>query len=291
MSDLILIAKENNIPDTEAQSLEKTFTPFFQKAAEWKAAAEKIKVNSIEDIDQMEKASEARKALKKIRCEVDTKRKELKEESLRKGKAIDGMANIIKFLIIPIEEDLEKKEKFIKLEQERIAREKFEERQGELALYEADTEFIRLEEMDEESYQAFLSRAKESFAEKKKREAEEEKARIEKEKARIEKEKEEAAERERIRIENEKLKAELERKKKEGEAARKKQEAEEAARIKAEKEARLAPEKKKLEDLAVRIVQVEIPEVKSEEAKKVISGVVELLNKTSSYIKSNCINL
>ena len=47
-------------------------------------------------------------------------RKELKEESLRKGKAIDGVANIIKFLIEPVEKYLEDQEKFIeKLEQQK----------------------------------------------------------------------------------------------------------------------------------------------------------------------------
>ena len=57
------------------------------------------------------------------------------------------------------------------------------------------------------------------------------------------------------------------------------------------REARLAPDKKKFEELALAITRIEMPEVKSDDAKKVISGVVNLLNKTSNYIKTTIINL
>ena len=58
-----------------------------------------------------------------------------------------------------------------------------------------------------------------------------------------------------------------------------------------EKEKKLEPDKKKLEQLAIKIVSLEMPEVKNEEAKKIINGVIDLLNKTSNFIKTKIIDL
>jgi len=57
------------------------------------------------------------------------------------------------------------------------------------------------------------------------------------------------------------------------------------------REARLAPDKKKLERLAATIVGLEMPEVSSKEAKNIIESAVEMLNKTSNFIKQKSIDL
>ncbi len=57
------------------------------------------------------------------------------------------------------------------------------------------------------------------------------------------------------------------------------------------KAARLAPDKKKLEKLAVIIAAIEMPEVTSKEAKSIIEVTIELLNKASNYIKTKSLNL
>ncbi len=49
------------------------------------------------------------------RLAIERTRKELKEQSLREGKAIDGIANVLQALIIPIEEYLGQQENFVQI--------------------------------------------------------------------------------------------------------------------------------------------------------------------------------
>ncbi len=314
-----------------ASILIQTFTPFVEKAKEWEAKAKTINITSIEQVEEMKQAREARLALVDLRGDVEKKRVELKEDSLRRGKAIDGMANIIKYLVKPIEEHLQKQEDFIKDLEEQKKQELLENRRGELEKYEVNCEFYNLKDMPEEQYQDLLDTSKKMYVLKKDKERKLEEERIAKEKAELE-------ERERVAKENEKLKEEarerekqVEADKKKADEARKKAEAEQQKKLEAErkarekveaelkakkeaeeatkkaeadkkkkeeeerkrqeKEARLAPDKVKLQNLAVLITQIQLPEVKSDEAKAVLKAAVELLNKTSSYIKEKTINL
>jgi len=66
---------------------------------------------------------------------------------------------------------------------------------------------------------------------------------------------------------------------------------EEVSRKKAEKEALLAPDKIKLENLANEIVKITLPDVKSQEAKDILKQVQILLNKTSNHIKDKSLEL
>ena len=337
-NQLTIHLKENNVSEETALKLNNSFSPFFEQAIEWKEKAESINVTNSDQVQEMTISREIRLALRGIRTDSDKKRKELKEASLREGRAIDGMANIIKFLIVPIEEHLQKQEDFVKIQREKEIEELNESREHELQEYEIDTSFYNLGEMPEEGYTQLLESAKFSFETKKKADQEIERQKIEREKAYQE-------EQEKIRKDNERLKKEAaereasekkratkedaERKERE-EKERKKQvefdaklkeerekrekierdEHEKHEKLKAEikakedaerkerekiearqKAAELAPDKKKLESLAVRIVQIELPELKSEEAKAIIKSVVELLNKTSNYIKEKTINL
>lgn len=82
-----------------------------------------IIVTSKDDIIGMKKAREVRLELKRVRTTVENKRRELKEDSLRTGKAIDGVAKYIKDNIQPVEEYLEQQEKFAELEEaKRVAK-------------------------------------------------------------------------------------------------------------------------------------------------------------------------
>src|SRR5687768_4533866 len=107
---LALQVSQSQISDSESAVLLQTFEPFFREAQQWRNKAMAIQVTCAEDVLRISEARKARLALKEIRVNVEKRRKELKEESLRKGKAIDGMANVVKFLIVPIEEHLEKQE-------------------------------------------------------------------------------------------------------------------------------------------------------------------------------------
>lgn len=63
--------------------------------------------------------------------------------------------------------------------------------------------------------------------------------------------------------------------------------------IKKEKERSLllAPDKEKLNNLAIEITAIKMPKVKDQKAKKVIIQTIELLNSLSNYIKANAIKL
>ena len=80
----------------------------------------------------MKLARVGRLFLMKKRTAIETVRKELKEQALREGKAIDGIANVLKALIIPIEEYLKKQEDFVVLkEAARIEAERAEEERSD----------------------------------------------------------------------------------------------------------------------------------------------------------------
>ena len=64
------------------------------------------------------------------------------------------------------------------------------------------------------------------------------------------------------------------------------------AKAKADEEARLkalktAPDKDKLRKLAADLLAIEYPEMQSEDGKKVVSGVIELMKKVNIYIIKN----
>src|SRR3990167_2280088 len=303
---------EKEIEKETALELITVFMPFFEQTDEWAKKAKEILVTDISQIKEMGLAREARLGLKDIRVEVEKKRKVLKEESLRKGKAIDGMANIIKFLIIPIEEHLQEQEDFVKRQEEKRKSELVEKRKNELLKFEIETGYYNLADMSEEGYsqiletsilvykqkQETLVKAEQEKIAKEKAEAEEkERIKLETERQAREKKEKEAYETKLKKERAEKAKLEAELKAKQAEEEKKKLIAE--ARIRKEKEAKekeepdakLAPDKMKLNLLAVAIQAITMPDVTSKEAKEIIKGVVDLLNKTTNFIKQKSINL
>lgn len=327
-NQLIIKAKENNINENEALNLQKTFAPFFDNAHEIKEKAMQIVVTDPSQVKEMQLARESRLALKNIRIDVEKTRKNLKEESLRKGKAIDGMASVIKYMIMTAEKHLQEQEDFIKNIEFKQKMELKEERERLLEPYGVDTSFYGdLSNMTDAVFQDLLETKKVMHQRKIEEEQKAEAERIAREKA-------EAEERERIRKENEKLKAEAvkreaeEKKRREAEEKiRKEQEAklrkEREAREKLEREAKkkadaerkakaeaeakkqaelkaqkererkekLAPDREKLLVLAKSIDNISVIEVKSEEAKKVVSKVMDMFAEISSYIKKSSLNL
>lgn len=168
-----------------------------------------------------------------------------------------------------------------------------QERQAKIKAEAEERERIRLENerLKAEAEERELQMKAEREKAESERKAAEEAARIEREKleaiARKEREeaeaklKKEREERERIEAEI-KAKAEAERKAKEAEALR--IAAEEKAKAEAERKAKAAPDKEKLFNLAKSIGLVELPELKSDEAKKILSDVKIMLDKLSNFI-------
>jgi hypothetical protein len=212
--DFEIVPAEIGLDLAAKNSLELAFAGFFETAAKWRDQAAAITDPKL--------ARTARLELKNLRVAADKKRKELKEDSLRMGRAIDGANNILLSIIVPIERGLEDIEK---AEERRIAeelRQRTEARIAEFSPYITPGMLMPpLGVMTEEQFQATLADAKLLYEMKLEASRKAEAERIEREAA-------EARERLRIAGENERLRKEA---------------AEREAQMKAEREAAAAKQR------------------------------------------------
>lgn len=176
------------------QTLRSAFAPHFVKFHELATSAANVPATS------PKVAGALRLELKKVRVAADKTRKELKEDSLRRGKAIDGINALLEYQLVPIEDAMEKIEKAAEIaEANRVAALKAV-RVAELTPF-SDPTFYDLGKMPDAQWEQLLAGAKSAHEAKLAAAARAEEGRVAKEKA-------EAAERERIRAENERLKQE-----------------------------------------------------------------------------------
>ena len=200
-TDLVQIIESNGLEQTQSQTILDSFTNFFEQAKKWELEARNIVVTDVTQKDLMNRAREARLALKDIRVEAEKVRKNLKEKSLRESKAIDGIANVIKALVVPLEEHLEKQEKFVELKIAKELDERNEKRMKEFSPFVDNLFVYNLRDMDEDSYQKLLKSVKDTYEAQKEAEKKAEEDRIKKEE-------DDRKERVRIESENKKLKEE-----------------------------------------------------------------------------------
>lgn len=240
-NQLAVIVKESGLEQSKAQILLNNFSNYFDIAADWENKAKTLVVTSESQLAEMKMAREGRLFLKSKRVAIENTRKELKEQSLREGQTIDAIAKILKNLIEPIEEHLEKQEKFIEIRETQRKEERKAKRVQVLTALNFDFTYTDLLNMPDEQYDALVLKLEN-----------ERDARIEAERKaeeeRIAKEKAEAEERERIRIENERLKKEAEERERIAAEERRKYEQEIARR---EEERRKAEEKERKEREAI----------------------------------------
>lgn len=260
-NELQVVVNQAGLAEDKSKTLLASFAGYFKQAQELAAEARTIVVTDVSQVEEMQQARTLRRQLQDIRTKgVEVTRVQLKEQSLREGKAIDGIANVIKALIVPVEQHLEAQEKYAeRIEAERKEKVKAQ-RIAELGKYVENAENYTLhpDTLNEETYQALLENSRLAYeakleaqkqAEKAAREAEEaEKKRrveLEKENERLRKEAEKAvAQRAK---EQAKLKAEAEARAKAEAVAKAKADAERAeqeAKLKKEREAREALEAK-----------------------------------------------
>lgn len=237
-NQLQIIVRESGLESTKAQAILTQFQNYFEIAAEWEARAQTILVTDATQKAEMALARTGRLFLRDKRIAIEKSRKELKEQALREGKAIDGIANVLKGLIEPIEAYLDQQEHFVELkakaelaerqreierrmEEERIAREKAEAEERERIRLENERLRREREELERKAEDERKEQARILAAEREKAEAErkaiEEKARKERE------------ERERV-IAEERHKEEIERQRLQNEARREREKAEERER-------------------------------------------------------------
>lgn len=168
----ISIVDESDIVGGEAVALKEALLPYFVQAQEWLEIAKTLQVTDVSQVDIMKKAKDTRKALRDIRIALEARRKELKEESLRKGKAIDGVANVLKGLISPIEEYLEEQENFVKIQQEKEKARIISERTEILVAIGVNVSLYKVYEMTQEDFDELVSKEKTAKELREKAEAE-----------------------------------------------------------------------------------------------------------------------
>jgi hypothetical protein len=313
-NELVAVIEQQGLQPSKVDSLMQSFAGYFTEAKKIAGESKSIVVSDETQVDDMHKAREYRLKLKEIRVNADKTREELKSQSLREGNAIQGVFNIIKALIVPVEEYLEKQEKFAEVkEAERIAN-IYGERVEKLSKYVTDVTLYNIRDMADEVFENLLSGCKSSWEKARADEAKTEADRL----AQVEANR---LEQEKIRKENEKLRAEAEEKDKalavereeqakalrkvneekekveaklraEKEAQAKKEADEKAvadAKLKADEEAKrkslLAPDKEKLLELANIIDKIEMPNVASDSAGSVIKETKEVLNHLTNLIR------
>lgn len=218
------------------KTLKERFLPFWEQAYKWRETAAGLVVTDESQTREMAMARQARLALREIRVNADKTRKALKEDSIRYGKAVQGVYNVIEYLIKPIENHLLEQEQFVEIQYQKRMEELNAERERIAGpLMEWINEDLPFNNTPWAHFTAERFAAIISDAQGGKKAHEEEQARLERE--RIAKEKEDK----RIRDENAKLKAEAEQREclaqKEREEAARMLASERAERERLEKEA------------------------------------------------------
>ena len=182
MNELQRLVDESGLETTKAKFLLDKFSNYFDIASEWEKKARTIVITDESQTAEMEMARVGRLFLRDKRISVEKARKELKEQSLREGKAIDGIANVLKAVIIPTEEYLEKQEKFIEIKKKaeddahraeverRMEEERIAEEKAKAEAEAAERERVRLE--NERLKAEAIEREKQAEIERKKQQAE-----------------------------------------------------------------------------------------------------------------------
>jgi len=308
---LSLIVAEIGLEKETANMIVARFVQFMEQITEWEAKAKTLVVTDVAQVEEMKQAREARLILKNIRVDADKVRKELKEDSLRYGRAVQGVYNAIESRITPIEDHLMNQEKFAEFEERKRLNALRTARQEELKDFQEYVPLsLDLATLTDEEYTKFCNMVHDQHAanlrhiaemEQKRKEAEEaaakERERLAAENAAlIEKNKKiMAAQREAARIAEAQIAAQREATRKAQEAAdalRREEEAriarakiEEAARKRAESKAARAPDAAKLQALANEIDAMVVPSMKSEEMQRIADNTRTLLTKTAVYIR------
>lgn len=206
-------------------------------------------------------AKRLRLDIAQVRIKTDEVRKDEKNQYLIAGRAIDGVANILKWAVSEKEANLKKIElTLIRLEAEK-RKQLQEKREKNISKYLEDAHERDLSSMDEDVWKAYLIAKKQAYLDRIEAEKKAEKDRIEKEKA-------EKAERLRIEKENTRLKKEAEEREKAEKIRLEKERKEREETQKKEREEREAREKKEREEKAKQDAIIKAERDKREKAER-----------------------
>ncbi len=144
-----VIVNESKVLDSEKEALVAGFDAYEAIAKEWETKAKEIVVTDLSQKDMIARAKEGRKFLKEKRLEIEKNKTAMKEQSLRKGQAIDAIARYLIALIKPSEDYLESQEKFAEIQEENRLMNLEKTRSEELGQY-TDTSIYNFRIMSEE---------------------------------------------------------------------------------------------------------------------------------------------
>lgn len=312
--EIVVIVNETGLGNPQADFILSKFKPLAENAKKLIEESNDINVTDVSQVDEMSRARSLRLSLKDIRVEADKTRKALKEDVVKYGNTVQGVYNVIKENIEPIEKKLEEQETFIERIKQAEAAALKKQRANLLSKYVEDISLYNYEALFPEAFDALVASVKDSWEQ-------DQRAMKEKEEERVAKEKAEKEENERIKIEHDRLLKEKKERdetlakekeerdaeaKKLKEAADKKLKEEEAKRIALEKEiaakeaeekkerdekaeqerqAALAPEKDKLLAYAESIRTIKSPENLSKAGLELVKKVEQSLLEISQEIK------
>lgn len=199
--NLALAVKSTGLDTQSAEVIEASFAPLFVQANRWRAQVAGLVVTDVSQVREMKLARESRLALKEIRVLAGKNKDRLKEDSLKRSRAVDSIFNNIKGICEPLEAELLAQEQFaLRAESARLEKIKAE-RAAALTQYGVDCAFYSLDVMPAPQFEQLLAGSKAAHEAKIEAARKAEAERIAKEQAEIE-------ERARIAAENERLKAE-----------------------------------------------------------------------------------
>lgn len=278
--NLALAVKSTGLDTQAAEVIEASFAPLFVQANKWAAQVAGLKVTDVSQVREMKLARESRLALKEIRVLAGKNKDRLKEDSLKRSRAVDSIYNTVKGICEPLEAELLAQEQFA-LRAEAARMEKIKaERVASLTQYGVDCAFYQLDVMPAEQFEQLLAGSKAAH------EAKVEAAR-KAEADRLAKIEAEAAERARIAAENERLKAEVRAAEEAAQVERERLEAEKAAADAAAKKAREefdAALRKQHEEAEAKAKAA--ADAAAEEARKIKAEAVRLANIAASKARA-----
>jgi hypothetical protein len=148
-------ARETGLTAERIEPLIAIFQPLANQAATAIAAAGYVGEGEVEA------AKEARVLLKRVRCAVESKRKEEKADSLKLGRAIDAVAGIITNVVEPVEAAMEKIEKAEEIKAQAAKIERANKRREEItAIGGIVPDALLLNEMNDQAWSDYIYGAK-----------------------------------------------------------------------------------------------------------------------------------
>ena len=156
---LSIVVADTGIELEKAKSIWVQFEKYFEAINECAKKVDGLEITDIAQKKEMKLARSTRLALKSIRVDAEKKKKELKDDILKKGRFIDATYGLIVNAAKPAEADLLKKELFAKRKEEERKAQLCKEREECLAPLGVDTQFLDLTNMTDGDFEQLLEKS------------------------------------------------------------------------------------------------------------------------------------